>query len=106
METEEFAVSTFSIGSETDAAQTTAGDGSSRIVDLRERRDVTVLPCDDLRQLTVVVWARTKLLERLLAAQGAGDPRLLAGLAEIDEAVAALGARIDALEDGMSRRAA
>jgi hypothetical protein len=106
METEEFAVSTIATGSEIESAPTTSGDGLARIVDLRERREVTVLPCDDLRQLTVVVWARTKLLERLLAAQGASDPRLLAGLAEIDEAVTALGARIDALEDGLTRRAA
>jgi hypothetical protein len=78
----------------------------ARIVVLDDRRKPTTHPCDDLRQLAVVVWARTQLVERLLAAQGPADPRLLAGLADIDAAVAAIGARLDALEDALPRRAA
>jgi hypothetical protein len=85
------------------ASRRSSGGGeSARIVDLaevRDRREPIALPCDDLRQWTVVIWARTKLIERELAAGGAVDPRLLAGLADINAAVAAIGARLDALED-------
>jgi hypothetical protein len=56
--------------------------------------------------LTVVVWARAQLVERLLVAQGVDDLRLLAGLADIDAAVAALGSGLDALEDSLPSRAA
>ncbi len=62
--------------------------------------------CDDVRQLAVVVWARTKLLERLLAAEVTTDGRVLAGLAEIDAAIAAICERLDRLEDALPRRAA
>jgi hypothetical protein len=76
------------------------------IVALRDRREPKLRPYDDLRQLAVVVWARTKLVERLLAARGPVDPRLLAGLADIEAAVAAIGARLDAVEDALPQRAA
>ena len=77
-----------------------------RIVSLHDRRAATTDPYDDLRQLTVVVWARAKLIERRLDGQGPADPLLLAGLADIETAVAAIGVRLDALEDGLPRRAA
>jgi hypothetical protein len=54
---------------------------------------------DDVRQLAVVVWARTKLIDRLLTAEVAPDPRILAGLAEIEAAVAGISERLDLLED-------
>jgi hypothetical protein len=92
------------------ASARSPGSGTpARIVDLaaaRDRREPISLPYDDLRQWAVVVWARTKLIERLLAAGGPVDDRLLAGLADIDAAVAAIGARLDALEDALPRRAA
>jgi hypothetical protein len=77
-----------------------------RIAAVRDRREAMPLPCDDLRQWAVVIWARTKLLERLLAAQGSVDPRLLAGLSDVTAAVAAIGVHLDALEDILARRAA
>jgi hypothetical protein len=77
-----------------------------RIVSLHDRRAVTTDPYDDLRQLTVVVWARAKLIERRLDHQGPVDPLLLAGLVDIETAVAAIGVRLDALEDELPRRAA
>ena len=78
----------------------------ARIISLHDRRKPATRPYDDLRQLTVVVWARTKLIERRLAGQGWIDPQLRAGLADIDAAVTAIGARLDALEDALPRRAA
>jgi hypothetical protein len=77
-----------------------------RIVSLADRRKPAMGPYDELRELTVVVWARTKLIEHRLAGQGRVDPRLLAGLDDIDAAVAAISARLDALEDAPPRRAA
>ncbi|MEA2586260.1 MAG: hypothetical protein QOF33_4345 [Thermomicrobiales bacterium] len=62
--------------------------------------------CDGVRQLAVVVWARTKLLERLLVDQVAVDSRVLAGLAEIGAAITAISERLDALEDSLPRQAA
>jgi hypothetical protein len=79
----------------------------ARIVALRELPDhgtPTTRPCDDLRQWTVVVWARTKLIERLIAAEGSVDPRLRAAVAAIEAAVAAIGAGLDALEDAKLRQ--
>lgn len=78
----------------------------ARIVQLCDRRRPTTFPLDELRELTVVVWARTQLIGRQLAARGLDDPRLGAGLADIDAAVAAIGSRLDALEDALPRRAA
>jgi hypothetical protein len=72
----------------------------------RDRRAPVASPYDDLRQWAVVIWARTKLIERQLTVGGTVDARLLAGLAEIDAAVAAIGARLDALDDALPRRAA
>jgi hypothetical protein len=82
---------------------------SARIVDLaevRDRREPISLPYDDLRQWAVVIWARTKLIEHLLVVGGSVDARVRTGLAGIDAAVAAIGARLDELEDDVSRRAA
>ncbi len=62
--------------------------------------------CDDVRQLAVVVWARTKLLERLLADQVDVDSRVLAGLAEIGAAITAISERLDELEDVLPGQAA
>ena len=62
--------------------------------------------CDDVRQLAVVVWARTKFIERLVVAEGTVDARVLAGLAEIDAAITAIGERLDRLEDALAKRAA
>jgi hypothetical protein len=76
------------------------------IIDLRDHRGPTTFPLDDLRQLTVVVWARTQLIGRLLAAQGLDDARLRAGLGDIDDAVAAIGSSLDAFEDALPRRTA
>jgi hypothetical protein len=76
------------------------------IVALRDRREPAPFPFDDLRQLIVIVWARNQLIERLLAAQGFDDPRLFAGLADIDAAVTALGIQIDSLEETLPFRAA
>lgn len=78
---------------------------TGRIVILHDRRAPRTFPLDDLRQLTVIVWARTQLVGRLLAAQGLDDPRLFAGLADIDAAVSAIGTRLDTLEDALARRA-
>lgn len=86
--------------------ETAATGESGHVVVLRDCREARPLGCDDLRQWTVVIWARTKLLERQLAAHGSDDPRLLAGLADIDAAVAAIGTRLDDLEDALARRAA
>jgi hypothetical protein len=61
---------------------------------------------DDVRQVAVVVWARTKFIERVLAADVSTDARVLTGLAEIDAAIAAIGERLDRLEDSLLRRAA
>ena len=61
---------------------------------------------DDVRQLAVVVWARTKLLQQVLGGDPATDPRVLSGLAEIDAAIAAIGARLDAIEDALAGTAA
>ena len=55
--------------------------------------------CDGVRQLAVVVWARTKLLERTLADQEPAGSPLLACLARIDAAIAVTCERLDALED-------
>jgi hypothetical protein len=77
-----------------------------RLVSLRGRRPPSVRPYDDLRELTVVVWARTKLIERRLDGRGPVDPNLRASLADIEAAVAAIGVRLDALEDALPRRAA
>jgi hypothetical protein len=77
-----------------------------RVIALQGRRKATVRPYDDLRELAVVVWARTKLIARLLAARGSVDPRLIAGLADIDAAAIAVSARLDTLEDALPRRAA
>ena len=77
-----------------------------RIVSLQDRRPSPATPYDDLRQLTVVVWARAKLIERRLDRQGPVDPLLRSGLADIETAIAAIGVRIDALEDEPPRRAA
>jgi hypothetical protein len=78
----------------------------ARIISLHDRRAPATHPLDSLRELTVVVWARAQLVERLLVAQGVDDLRLLAGLADIDAAVAALGSGLDALEDSLPSRAA
>jgi hypothetical protein len=63
-------------------------------------------PCDDVRQLVVVVWARTKLLERQLTSQVGGDSPVLTGLTEIGAAIAGITARLDELEDALARQAA
>lgn len=63
-------------------------------------------PCDDVRQLVVVVWARAKLLERLLTGQVGADSAALTGLAEIGAAVAGITARLDELEDSLAKQAA
>ena len=81
-------------------------DEPDRIVSLQHRRAASTDPYDDLRQLTVVVWARAKLMERRLDEHGPADPLLLAGLADIETAVTAIGVRIDALEAELPRRAA
>src|SRR5688500_16306644 len=60
-------------------------------------------PYDDVRQLAVVVWARTKMLQQVLGGNPEMDPRVLTGLADIDGAIAEIGARLDALEDALSR---
>jgi hypothetical protein len=75
------------------------------IVSLSDRRPPAT-PYDDLRQLTVVVWARTKLIERRLGGRDSVDPNLLTSLADIEAAVAAIGDRLDALEDALPRQAA
>jgi hypothetical protein len=64
------------------------------------------LVCDGVRQLAVVVWARTKLLERILAGQVGVDTSLLSGLAKIDAAIVALSEPLDALEDTLLDQAA
>lgn len=46
-----------------------------RVIALCDRRNPTTLPYDDLRQLAVMVWARTKLVERLLDALEDALPR-------------------------------
>jgi hypothetical protein len=91
------------------SSRSTSSAARARIVDLaavRSDRAPIAAPCDDVRQWAVVIWARTKMIERRLAAGESADPRLLAGLAEIEAAVAAIGARLDALEDALPRRAA
>ena len=60
---------------------------------------VPVFACDGVRQLAVVVWARTKLLQRTLADYSASDARLVACLARIDAAIAGMSERLDALEE-------
>jgi hypothetical protein len=67
---------------------------------------VPVFACDGVRQLAVVVWARTKLLERTLVDHEVADPRLLACLARIDAAIAVMSERLDALEDVLEQQAA
>jgi hypothetical protein len=69
-------------------------------------KPVPVLACDEVRQLAVVVWARTKLLERTLADREDADPRLLACLARIDAAIATMSDPLDVLEDLLERQAA
>lgn len=83
-------------------AGATASSVASR--ELGDHGKPTPRPCDDLRQWTVVVWARTRLIERLVAAQGSIDPRLRAAVAAIDDAVAAIGMGLDALEDALPRQ--
>jgi hypothetical protein len=78
----------------------------ARIVSLHDWRRPTTHPYDELRELTVVVWAQTKLIERRLSGREPIDPRLQAGLADIESAVAAIGVRLDALEDALPRHAA
>jgi hypothetical protein len=78
----------------------------ARIISLPDRRTPTKHPYDDLRELTVVVWARAKLIERRLDGHSPIDPLLLSGLADIETAVTAIGLRLDALEDALPRRAA
>jgi hypothetical protein len=63
-------------------------------------------PCDDVRQLVVVVWARAKLLERLLTGSAGADSPVFTGLADIGEAIVGITARLDELEDALARRAA
>jgi hypothetical protein len=60
---------------------------------------------DDVRQLAVVIWARTKYIERLLA-DLTTDKRILGGLAQIDVTIATLCEHLDRLEDavGLVRR--
>ena len=77
-----------------------------RIISLLDRRPPATGPYDDLRELTVVVWARAKLIERRLDRQSSVDPHLLAGLADIETAVTKIGVRLDALEDALTRHAA
>jgi hypothetical protein len=60
--------------------------------------------CDGVRQLAVVVWARTKLLQRTLADQAPAGSPLLACLARIDAAIAVMTERLDALEDLLPKR--
>jgi hypothetical protein len=69
-------------------------------------KPVPVLACDGVRQLAVVVWARTKLLERTLVDHEVADARLLASLARIDAAIAVMSERLDALEDVLEQQAA
>jgi hypothetical protein len=69
-------------------------------------KPVPVLACDGVRQLAVVVWARTKLLERTLADHEVADARLLACLARIDAAIAVMSDHLDALEDVLEQQAA
>jgi hypothetical protein len=69
-------------------------------------KPVPVLACDGVRQLAVVVWARTKLLERTLADHEGADARLLASLARIDAAIAVMSEQLDALEDVLEKQAA
>jgi hypothetical protein len=61
--------------------------------------------CDGVRQLAVVVWARTKLLQRTLADQAPAGSPLLACLARIDATIAVMTERLDALEDLLPRPA-
>jgi hypothetical protein len=77
-----------------------------RIISLLDRRPPATRPYDDLRELTVVVWARAKLIGRRLDGQSTLDPQLLAGLADIETAVTEIGVRLDALEDALARHAA
>lgn len=86
---------------DTNAAPSLLGEAPgvpTRIVGVSDRTP-TPFPLDDLRELAVVVWARIHLVERLLGASCLQDPRLRAGLAEIDAALTAIGVRLDALED-------
>jgi len=59
---------------------------------------------DGVRQLAVVVWARTKLLQRTLADQAPAGSPLLTCLARIDAAIAVMTERLDALEDLLPKR--
>lgn len=75
--------------------------GPVRLVSLRDGRPPTTRPYDDLREITVAVWARTKLIECHLDGRGPVDPNLRASLADIEAAGAAIGAR---LARGIGRR--
>lgn len=63
-------------------------------------------PFDELRQTTVAIWARALLIERTIRGRRDIDPRLLADLASIHQAVVDLSQHLDDLEDAFPRRAA